>query len=196
MEHNLKQRLVGAIVLVSLAVIFIPIILEGPDDEWAPRSPGIPEPPRVDYHADTAFPEPDAAPQSVEPAQKPLRQSLPEATPVEPPPVAKAEKPAPVAAKPAAPPPATVDKRTGTAAPPPGWYVQVGSFSQPLNANGLRDRLQKAGYGAHAQPFSTAKGNIYRVLVGPSSARPPAEKLRGRLLKEQQLKGLIIELSS
>ena len=28
MEQKLKQRLVGAIILVSLAVIFIPIILE------------------------------------------------------------------------------------------------------------------------------------------------------------------------
>ena len=31
MDINLKQRLVGAVVLVSLAVIFIPMILDGRD---------------------------------------------------------------------------------------------------------------------------------------------------------------------
>ena len=52
MEQTLKQRLIGAIVLVSLAVIFIPIILEGPDDEWTPRRHSIPQQPQMDYRAD------------------------------------------------------------------------------------------------------------------------------------------------
>ena len=53
MNQLLKQRLVGAVVLVSLAVIFIPIILEGPDEEeWSPRTQGMPEPPQITYHAE------------------------------------------------------------------------------------------------------------------------------------------------
>ena len=52
MEQILKQRLIGAVVLVSLAVIFIPIILEGPDDEWTPRSHSLPDKPQLDYRAD------------------------------------------------------------------------------------------------------------------------------------------------
>ena len=61
MEQQLKQRLIGAVVLVSLAVIFIPVILEGPDDEWVPRTHDIPTPPELDYRAsmDLPLPEPD-----------------------------------------------------------------------------------------------------------------------------------------
>ena len=35
MEPALKQRLIGAAVLVALAVIFLPILLEGPQPETA-----------------------------------------------------------------------------------------------------------------------------------------------------------------
>jgi len=74
MNQQLKQRLVGAVVLVSLAVIFIPIILEGPDDEWTPRTQGMPEPPPISYHeeAETQLPLPVeqlAPPAAIQPAE-------------------------------------------------------------------------------------------------------------------------------
>ena len=74
MNQQLKQRLVGAVVLVSLAVIFVPIILEGPDDEWTPRTQGMPEPPPISYHeeAETQLPLPVeqlAPPAAIQPAE-------------------------------------------------------------------------------------------------------------------------------
>ena len=55
MEQRLKQRLVGAIVLVSLAVVFVPILFDAPRelDEAYSATPiaGIPERPQVEADA-------------------------------------------------------------------------------------------------------------------------------------------------
>ena len=194
MEQKLKQRLVGAIVLVSLAVIFIPIILEGPDDEWSPRSHSMPEPPRMDYGVDMelALPpveteeiaetgaaealEPVPVPEAVQPAEPPSE-------PVQP-------------AKPAVqtpPPPAAASQSDSLPVPPPGWYIQVGSFSQQMNAEGLRDRLQAAGHSTRLQAINIGKAQVYRVLVGPATSRASAEQQNAKLEKQQKIKGIVIE---
>lgn len=55
MEQRLKQRLVGAIVLVSLAVVFVPLLFDSPRelDEGYSATPidGIPERPQVEADA-------------------------------------------------------------------------------------------------------------------------------------------------
>jgi DedD protein len=205
MEQQLKQRLVGAVVLVSLAVIFIPIILEGPGEEWAPRSNSIPQPPPVDFHDAAELPLPAAGEPAYEEAVN-EQATLPEPVPS----VADAPEPAPPPAAAVEPapeePPASPSQpasraadRPGTAAPATpaaGWYAQVGSFSQHANADGLRDRLVKAGYAAQLQQTDTGKGSSYRVLVGPETSRANAERLLRKLVSDQQLKGLVIELSA
>jgi DedD protein len=200
MDLKLKQRLVGAVVLVALAVIFIPVILEGPSDEWEPRSHSIPVPPRIDYQADVEIPEEGPTATMPEAAVVPVPESP--AT-VEPP--APTEQPAaepPVEPVAPAPPAATAKPpETAVTSPPPpqaaaptaGWYVQVGSFGQEMNANGLRERLAKAGFSARLEESRTDKGTVYRVLVGPEKQRAPAERLRDRLATEQQLKGIVVE---
>jgi DedD protein len=210
MDQKLKQRLTGAIVLVALAVIFVPIILEGPDDEWAPRSHSIPEQPQMDYRASMELELPEAATTGGEestdtpinealslredrlPATEPEADEVKSATvAVEPStPVAIQPKPARVVA-PASPPPQKAEKVSGPAFK--GWFVQVGSFGQEINANGLRERLKSAGYNARLQQVAIGKGYAYRVLVGPSTSRAAAEKLAAGLKSGQQLSGMVIE---
>ncbi len=194
MDQKLKQRLVGAVVLVSLAVIFIPIIMEGPDDEWSPHTQGMPAPPKIDYRAQIELPAPAAVrpsqqmPAIVEPVaeeaaapEPPAAESVPEPEPEPVAVVPEPTKPAP------APVPATV-------IPEDSWVIQVGSFGLQPNAQGLRDRLRRAGFKAFLQDVVTASGKTtYRVLVGPLNDRPAAEKLQARLLQEQQLKGLVVQ---
>ena len=214
MEQKLKQRLVGAIILVSLAVIFVPIILEGPDDEWSPRSPGMPEAPRMDYGVDMelALPPVETAesgePESLEPMEPdaPDEPDAPTVVPAVVPPVAQPAEPAkpePAPAQPVAPPApepapapaaATADRESGSLpVPPPGWYIQVGSFSQRMNAEGLRDRLKAAGHTTRLQTINIGKAQVYRVLVGPTTSRAAAEQQNSRLEKQQQIKGIVIE---
>lgn len=175
MDQNLKHRLTGAIILVSVAVIFIPVILEGPDNEWAPLSHSIPEAPQMDFKAHLDVPAPIPAP--VKPAAVP-KPAEPEKTAV---PVPES-KPAPELAK-------QVQPATESLS---GWYVQVGSFSQELNASGLGKRLELSGYETRLQKTTTKTGYAWRVMVGPGKTRGAAEKLRDRLAKDHQLKGIVI----
>jgi DedD protein len=207
MEQKLKQRLVGAIILVSLAVIFIPIILEGPDDEWSPRSPGMPEAPRMDYGVDMelALPPVETAESGDPENLEPMEPDGPAVVPAVVPPVAEPAKPEPPPAQPVAlpapaptpapaPAAATADKESGSLpVPPPGWYIQVGSFSQRMNAEGLRDRLTAAGHTTRLQSINIGKAQVYRVLVGPTTSRAAAEQQNSRLEKQQQIKGIVIE---
>ncbi len=192
MDQKLKQRLVGAVVLISLAVIFIPIILEGPDDEWSPHTQGMPEPPKIDYRAEIELPLPDTvpSPQQVPAPVEPVAEqaAAPESAAGE-----RVPEPEPVAEvpQPKRPAPAPV---TATVIPAGAWVIQVGSFSLQPNAQGLRDRLRRAGFTAFLQEVKTASGTTtYRVLIGPFDDRVAAEKLQARLAREQQIKGLVVQ---
>ena len=177
MDQNLKHRLTGAIILVSVAVIFIPVILEGPDNEWAPLSHSIPEAPQMDFKAHLDVPAPIPAPVKPTVVQKPAEPEktaipVPESKPELEPEPAKQVQPATESLS--------------------GWYVQVGSFSQELNASGLGKRLELSGYETRLQKAATKTGYAWRVMVGPGKTRGAAEKLRDRLAKDHQLKGIVI----
>ena len=207
MDQKLKQRLTGAIVLVALAVIFVPIILEGPDDDWTPRSHSIPEQPQMDFRADLELELPEPAMAAKPPSVNVISEApdLQEAAPAAEQPPQHKEQPAPAVEK--APSPVAVPPKPARAAPAPappkaakvrepaikGWFVQVGSFGQEINASGLRERLKSAGYDAKLEKVAIGKGYAYRVLVGPSRSRTEAEKNAARLKSGQQLAGMVIE---
>lgn len=210
MDQMLKQRLIGAIVIISLAVIFIPMILEGPDDELSPRTQDMPPPPTIEYQAEVELPVPAVSPAPAEsPAAavtEPEVSAIPEpsapqpeavtgqaVTPVkQPEPVesAKTIKPAVVKQPPPKAPPKTT---TGPAVTQGAWILQAGSFSQQANALSLRDRLKKSGYQASVQDSKGAEGHVYRVLIGPVNDRQAAEKLRDKLVREQKLTAMVLE---
>ena len=200
MNQQLKQRLVGAVVLVSLAVIFIPIILEGPDDEWSPRTQGMPEPPQIAYHAEgeaelpLPVEEPPAAgiPADNGGTTEPATQAA-----VEPEGGPGSQPPHPVSPAAVTPEPATAPKPAKKSPPPPaktgGWAIQVGRFSQQLNAHGLRDRLRKAGYASFVKETGSGSEKSWQVLVGPLKTREDAETIRDELASKRQLKGFVIQ---
>lgn len=73
-----------------------------------------------------------------------------------------------------------------------GFAVQVGSFVSQDNAESETARL--AGLGFDAFRFSERIGErtIWRVLVGPVAERAEAEDLRGRLVGEAGVEGLVV----
>jgi DedD protein len=201
MDQMLKQRLIGAVVIISLAVIFIPMILEGPDDKLSPRNQSMPPPPTIDFQGEVALPVPAEStgaqqtpdqtvtePEVSALPETPAAQSEPAASPPEA--VKSAEAPKPAASRE---PPAQAPSRSA-AAPAlsgEGWVVQAGSFSQQSNAISLRDRLKKSGYQVRVQDAKSAAGRVYRVLVGPVDDRGAAEKLRDKLARDQRIKGMV-----
>lgn len=199
-EERVKQRLVGAIVLVALAVIFIPMILQGPDDGSGSGS-ALPPPPKVVQQPLPSV-QPSgqvpAAPAEGEALGKPQEEGGASTPPPaeaghEPPSPAHAETP-PAPSTPAA---ASESKDqqssdVGDGQALTAWVVQVGSFSRQDNATSLRDKLRTKGFKAFVQQARTSEGAVYRVEVGPILKRADADALRDKLQAQMQLKGLVV----
>jgi DedD protein len=202
----LKQRLIGAAVLVALAVIFIPMVLESPDPE-VPDMRAMPdesELPRggqlrdLDVGESRALELPPVGvvtePAATEPSVSELAEMAPAAGPAEPQPDVKpVPEPAPAAEPPAAPesPPETV----AVAAPPEtpavagGWVIQVGSFGNQSNADTLRDKLRADGFATQVERVILDSGSTtYRVRVGPYLDKGEAEETALKLGKSFDLK--------
>ena len=194
MNEQIKQRLVGAVVLVSLAVIFIPMLLDGGDDSSMPRNgTNIPEQPEFDFEPleiplqpmEPAPERPKVIDKPEPPAAEPEASPKP-AEPVKPVPVAKPEP------KPKPEPEPIQESKASTNGEPVAWVVQVGSFSQSTNALALRDKLRRNGFTAFVEKYRDKGKTSYRVRVGPELKRSTAEKHLQKLEEKLKLKGIIM----
>jgi DedD protein len=179
MDETLKARLIGAAVLVAIAVLLIPELLSGrkapsPADEAGPSPKGT----RTFTIELEGMPGQAArvpAAGSVEPATKPQ----PEA-----PRVVRQEAPAPSAVASTAPATNAAPATGGTPTAAPsraGWYVQVGAFGSADSARKLVKELEGAGYRALVSPVTRSGKTLHRVRVGPEAKREDADRLAGRL---------------
>ncbi len=185
-ENHLKQRIVGAIVLVALAVIFIPMFLSGDKDSgmsvFGTNIP--PKPDNVSRIKTLEIPSPQQPPVDEKLVRTPVDEQNVESLDTR-------DKPGPVKEKPKVVSGLESDV-TGKSEDAKAWAVQVGSFSNPDNALGLRAKLRKKGYSAFVEKVSTKKGEVYRVRVGPEVRRSKAEVLQKELQSKLKLEGLVV----
>ena len=200
MERALKERIVGAVVLVIFVVLVVPIFLDGPpgdDDEMVSERVLLPG--QDDQKSQTIVldrnrdePVPTAESASPPPARDEEPDSTPQVTPQatpQPQPVAAEAKPEPAKPEPepepkSTEPPATKPAATQPAASPTGmWAVQLGSFSNKENAEDLAASLRKQGYAAFVSQLQTDNGILHRVRIGPQKDRASAEAMAARLAK-------------
>lgn len=185
-------------VLVALAVIFIPMLLQGPVEREATSIPmEIPPQPQVSATAPSATVEAPAygtVANPFTPAEPvaPIAQPRPQAEPAAPvdthkPAAQQAPPPAPVQANEPAP-----AQSPRTPAELAAWAVQVGSFGTEANALGLRDSLRSKGYKAYTERIHSNGKTFYRVRVGPTLARAEAERLQAELARKESLQGLVV----
>ncbi|HEJ5720724.1 TPA: SPOR domain-containing protein [Pseudomonas aeruginosa] len=204
LERGLKQRIVGALVLIAMAVIFLPMLFTREDESRqvvveAPPRPQAPAMPSVEVQP-TEVPElqpgeEDIAPEIVEegsPAaagqpSQPIG-GLPATPPAtQPPAQAQAASPPPSQPQPpAAPPPA--EKRLDANNLPQSWSVQLASLSNRARAEELQKTLRSQGYNAYIRSFD----GMNRVFVGPVIQRAEADRLRDQLSKQQKLNGFVV----
>ncbi len=181
MDDKLKQRLIGALVLIIAAVVFLPMLLSG-QDETVRVEVEVPEAPVMDESeikaaAPIELPQPEPVPGipvSDEMAQSPPVPEMPQ-VPVET--VSAPEPPQPEVAA-----PAIVEGN---------WVVQLGSFTSAANAQALRDTLVSQGYNAYTLSAKVDGSDITRVFVGPLIDRAGAGKLRDELAKRHGMQGLV-----
>ena len=187
-KHAFKQRIIGAIVLVALAVIFIPILLPGHRDlGFSDTESHIPpKPDELENLKVLELEKPLAAPAPREIVRTPIDERSPPAPQTESEPPVVEQKPAAVDKKPSKP-PVEQDKKSDTAPTPKAWVVQVGSFSKRENAMRLRDQLRSKGYKTFVEQISAADKIFYRVRVGPVVSRSNALDLQKELQTKMKL---------
>jgi DedD protein len=162
-------------VLVSLVVIFVPMLMEDPVSSSGDLSNlAIPErPPAV-----------KRAIESREILPSPILSEPQQETEVEEP-----EESGPVAEAPPA-----EGSQVGHSTPV-AWMVQVASFSQRENADKLVQRLRNAGLAAHQVEVRVEGKRRYRVQMPPQVDRKQAEALQQRIKKEFKLSARLVRYS-
>ena len=169
LRRRARRRLVGAIALVVLAVVVLPIILD-----QKPR-PGLQELtvqiPRQDGgpFRTRVLPPLQAAP--VAPQKSEAPQTAKEEPPV------TAAPPAPEKKETAR----TSEKPRAKAKAAEAFVFQLGVFANPENAKQVRDRAASAGIKSYTEQVKGQQGDQTRVRAGPFPSRGAAEKARDKL---------------
>ena len=189
MERALKERIIGAVVLVLVVVLVVPVFLDGPPSDEEIVSKTVPLPGQADQKTQTVVldrdrdePVPAAAEPAAEPTPEPTRaepqplarEAASDANPV----VSTAPEPAPRETG-----PATSPAASSNSSPTGMWAVQLGSFGSQENAERLAADLRKQGFAAFLSKLSTGSGDLHRVRIGPQKDRESAEAMAERLLK-------------
>jgi DedD protein len=188
METRVKERLIGAVILVALIVALVPEILSGPHKPADDDSGAGPEHSVRTYTVDLEAPDSPAETSST--TAPPPASSSPEQ------PTAMVENssessdlpefvatmPAPAPATQPATPSRTEPRASATATT--GWAVQLGSFSNAENAERLARELRKDGYKAFVSPYQSSGQKRLRVRVGPEQDRARADQLAKRLRRD------------
>ncbi|QIL88631.1 SPOR domain-containing protein [Microbulbifer harenosus] len=204
LNDGVKQRIVGALVLAALAVIFLPSLFDREGARFVDVTSQIPPAPDI-KPISIAEPEPVA---DIEPAPpvndvfQPefVEQKSPAPDPevVTPQPEPKAEpEPAsavaetkPVAEKqPQLPAEKTQLDDKGL---PEGWVIQVAAYKDAASAERMRGKLLDAGFRAYTRAVDTGKGRFVRVFVGPKLSRVDAQSDKQKLDKLLKADTLIL----
>ena len=171
-----RRRLVGAIALVLLAVIVLPMVFDSePRQAAAPVEVRIPSEdtsfkPKLPAHpASEAKKTAPAATKSAKPAEHTA--SKPAASHE---PVAKVQNKA-------AEPSAAERARAEAALAGIEYIVPVAALADPERVKELTSRLAAAKLPYYTEPVATAKGPVTRVRAGPFDSREAAEKAHAKI---------------
>lgn len=191
LDKRLKQRMIGALVLLALAVIFLPMLFTREDEVRqvvveAPPMPKAPPAPRVEVEP-VAVPEPVILPEEPPPstavASTPATPAVPAAS--------TSTRDKTQAANPA-PPPAQAKvaeaSRLDANSLPASWSIQLASLSNSANAQALQKTLRSQGYNAYIRHVD----GMNRVYVGPVIERSEANRLRDQLKRQHNLGGFVV----
>lgn len=208
-ENKFKQRIVGVLVLIALAVVFLPMLFkqDEPTREVVVQAPSAPEISAVPQFQveDIAVPKPviDGDYVVLDEAGKPvdvdissgvatakgtyIAEPIIEEEPVVETPKVAAPAPKSAPAKPVVAKPAVTKPAQKPIAPgidknnlPVSWSVQLASLTNQANANAMRDTFRKKQYNAYVR----STGNTHRVMIGPlvreTEARALCKSLKSR----------------
>jgi len=214
-DEQLFARLIGAAVLLALAVIVLPFVLDGSGSqsvyEYAETLPSEPLRPEVPVpEAESSYSSRQAPIETKRaPAREEVRVSLSDPTPTtdfqsgslsaggNEPAVSVEQLASNVAAaasdgRPSASLSASPGGSLETISLQPGWNIQVASFVRDSNAERLLGRLRGQNLPAYANAVQGSTRTVFRVLVGPFANQIDALALQNRIDTDYRVESLIV----
>ena len=181
-----RRRLIGAIALVMLLVVFVPMVLDS-EPRPARNEPNATIPPR-DSAPPLPAPPPAAAPAtSVAPApDKGARGQAPAGAQSEAPKAAVVTPATPVA-------PAKAGAQSADAPKLQGFAVQVGAFRDEDKLKLSREKLAAAGVVHYTERLESKAGPLTRLRAGPFATREQAEAALVKL-RRSTIDGKVVPL--
>ncbi len=197
MQQATKQRIVGSIVLIALALIFLPIVFDGQgsyDTQIASRIPDVPiiepfpiaEPTRPVIKAK----QPDFGAQSTA-TDEPIAELLSGQAETSDVTVSDSPQEAAVAVVTSQPAYVRTAPELGPDGLPTGWSVRLATFSDNDNATTLLDRLLEAGYKGYSRALKREQGELTAVYVGPWLDRARVDQTLQELQSQFNLAGIV-----
>ena len=188
MASALQNRLVGTVILVAVAVIFLPDMLDGKKTSNQDVFVNVPPAPN---QKPIVNPEPFPAERVASATQRPIEIVNEPALDDEPEPQVAAPDET-VTAEVSSAGNDDLARQTVVEAPDEAstgnsWVIQLGSFRHQKNVKQLLDKLEDAGYRAFSKPIVTSSGPLTKVFVGPNLDKSTLETAIPHL---QELAGL------
>ncbi|WP_257264150.1 SPOR domain-containing protein [Endozoicomonas sp. ONNA2] len=171
MGEGLKQRLIGAVVLLALLIILAPALFRGGETHPLVTSRSVPETPRLEPPPVPAFVDQLDIPRDVVEVVSSSTEIVLEPESVR------------------------TDKTTGVDEKGhlKAWSLQLATFADKNNARSLEKQLKGKGYSAFQKKIATEKGKIfYRVYIGPEVRPDELQQLKVTIKKEMGLEGIIV----
>jgi DedD protein len=168
LDDGLKQRLVGALVLLALGVIFLPVLFDRDPMPPVDRTTQVPRAPEVI----TVAINPPAKPEMVEAVPEPATMYVPEEADQ----VTTTPEPPGFAAD-------------GT---PKAWVLQIASFREKDSAENLRAKLSQQNYEAYTRVVSYKNGTVHRVYVGPKLDKESLLRQKDTIERDLDLQTLVL----
>ena len=171
-DDGLKQRLIGAVVLLALAVIFLPVLFHR--DHLEPVSSVTQIPPEPEIKSVNI--EPPSKPEVVDLAPEPRVMYTPN----------EAQQ-------------ATVEPESMGLTPAgqvKSWVLQVASFREASHAKALTQKLLKAGYTAYSRQSQYKNGSVVRVYIGPKLDKSELVKIKEDVDAAYDVSSMVLEFKA
>lgn len=186
MSSNFQNRLVGTLVVVALAVTFLPDLLDGKKEYTQETFPVIPKHP--------AFEVVDVSEDKFPPIQTEPKPKIPHADEVLPQNVVAvtAGKRQPKNIKTVKEKPVKNELKKSLEHRP-AWTLQVGTFKSAKNAHKLLQSLRTQGMKAYSVPSRIQDGELTKIFVGPHVKREELESLQVKVNKITKSKSVLLK---
>ena len=164
MDQQLKERLIGIIVLVLFAVIFIPMFFTGTNDSILKNKENVSISKESEFISklkpmtDTAT---DSNTENIELA--PVAEEIP----------------------------FNQEMLKTDAVGQMNWVVQVGSFLSKDNAEKLNQKVKKAGFRSFVNPITQNNKIMHQVCLGPEYDEADAKNLLKEIKNKMKLDGIV-----